>query len=291
MGSFTGIGDRCWVARWDFLDVNVGVVAGDGGLLIVDTNTSAAVAHTVLEEVRKLSSAPILAAVNTHHHFDHTFGNLTFSTAGAELVCHERAAATLPAHAADILRQLQAEEQSDADPDRDRYREIAETEVAVPSRTFSSAMSFDLGDRQVELVHPGRGHTDGDVVLRVPDANVLFAGDLVEESVLRNGIPGYGDDCWPIEWPATMDLVLALLDTGSVVVPGHGAPVGHDFVLDQRSAIGEVAETIRDLVERRVPLEQALEHQAWPYPRAELATGIRRGYEQLRGPRKSLPLI
>ncbi|MDQ6688012.1 MAG: MBL fold metallo-hydrolase [Actinomycetota bacterium] len=290
MGSFTAIGDRCWVARWDFLDVNVGLVAGDRGLLVVDTNTSAAVARTVLEEVRRVSSAPILAAVNTHHHFDHTFGNLTFATAGAELVCHEGAATTLPAHAADILRQLEAEAQAD-DRDRDRYREIAETEVAVPSRTFSSAMSLDLGDRQVELVHPGRGHTDGDAVLRVPDAKVLFAGDLVEESALRKGIPGYGDDCWPMEWPTTLDLVLALLDAGSVVVPGHGAPVDQDFVLGQRSAIGEVAEAIRDLVERRVPLEEALEHEAWPYPRAELAAGIRRGYEQLPGARKSLPLI
>ena len=56
------------------------------------------------------------------------------------------------------------------------------TEIVAAGPTFSSAPVIDLGDRMVELVHPGRGHTGGDLVVRVPDADVLLAGDLVEES-------------------------------------------------------------------------------------------------------------
>ena len=148
-------------------------------------------------------------------------------------------------------------------------------------------MSIDLGDRAVELVHPGRGHTGGDLVVRVDGADVLVAGDLVEES----GMPAYGDDSYPMEWPVALDLVLDLVGAGTVVVPGHGAPVDRDFVQEQRSAIGVVAETIRDLAGRGVPVDQALDAAEWPYAREHLADAVRRGYEHLPRASKRLPLI
>jgi glyoxylase-like metal-dependent hydrolase (beta-lactamase superfamily II) len=160
----------------------------------------------------------------------------------------------------------------------------------VPARTFSSALALDRGGRQVELVHPGRGHTGGDLVVRVSDADVLLAGDLVEESAVRAAVPGFGPDCFPLEWPATLDLVLGLLGPASLVVPGHGAPVDKDFVQEQRSAIGVVAETIRDLAGRGVAPDDALAAAQWPYPVEELGDAVRRGYAQLpRGVRR-LPL-
>ena len=131
-------------------------------------------------------------------------------------------------------------------------------------------------------MHPGRGHTGGDLVVRVPDADVLLAGDLVEESTARNGVPGFGDDCYPMEWPLSLDIVLGLTHLGRPSsCPGHGAPVDRDFVEEQRNAIGIVAETIRDLAARGVPADQALEAGEWPYPREELAAAVRRGYEHL----------
>ena len=106
----------------------------------------------------------------------------------------------------------------------------------------------------MELLHLGRGHTGGDAVVRVGDADVVFAGDLVEESARgsHGAVPGFGADSYPLEWPATLDLVISLLTTRSVVVPGHGMPVGREFVEQQREAIGIVAETIRDLASRGV---------------------------------------
>ena len=286
MTDFLEVADRVWVARYDWFDVNVSVVAGSRGLLVVDTNASDAAARAVLADLRRLTSAPLVAAVNTHLHFDHTFGNGVFAAEGAELVAHEDAAAALPAHAADIRAQAAAE----ADED-ERYAELVATEEVVPGRTFSSALTLDLGDRLVELIHPGRGHTSGDVVVRVPDADVVLAGDLVEESALRSGVPGFGGDCYPMDWPTTLDLALNLIGPGTVVVPGHGSPVDRAFVQEQRAAIGVVAETIRDLAGRGVPLDQALEAADWPYPREELATAVRRGYEQLPRAQKRLPLI
>ena len=298
MTDFTEVADRVWVARYEWFDVNVSVVAGSAGLLVVDTFASDLGACEVLADLRRLSSAPLVAAVNTHVHFDHTFGNDVFAAEGAELVAHDEAAAALPGHAAAIRAQAAAE--IDEDP---RYAELVATEEVVPSRTFSSALTLDLGDRLVELVHPGRGHTSGDVVVRVPDGDVLLAGDLIEESATRSerngyddnrpgvGVPGFGDDCHPLDWPSSLDLVLNLVGPSTVVVPGHGAPVDRDFVQEQRASLGVVAETIRDLAGRGVPLAEALDAAEWPFPRETLATAVRRGYEQLPRAQKRLPLI
>jgi glyoxylase-like metal-dependent hydrolase (beta-lactamase superfamily II) len=104
-------------------------------------------------------------------------------------------------------------------------------------------------------------------------------------------VPGLGDDCFPMDWPISLDLVLNLVGPDTVVVPGHGAPVGREFVQEQRSALGVVAETIRDLAGRGVPLDQALDAADWPYPREHLADAVRRGYEHLPRSQKRLPLV
>ena len=77
--GFAEIADRCWVARFDFLDVNVGLVGGERGLLVVDTTMSEVTAHRVLEQVRRLGAGEVVAVANTHHHFDHVFGNVVLA--------------------------------------------------------------------------------------------------------------------------------------------------------------------------------------------------------------------
>src|SRR4051794_30947268 len=71
--GFTEIGDRCWVARFELFDVNVGLVGGAAGLLVVDTHASEVEALRVVEQVRALGVGEVVAVVNTHQHFDHTF--------------------------------------------------------------------------------------------------------------------------------------------------------------------------------------------------------------------------
>jgi glyoxylase-like metal-dependent hydrolase (beta-lactamase superfamily II) len=283
MQQFTEVAERVWVARYEWCDVNITLVGGARGLLVVDTHGSGQAAREVIDDIRRLGAGEVTAIVNTHWHFDHSFGNDAFRSAygPVPIHAHENARDELAAWGEEV-RQRAAE--NPEDPHRD---EVRDTTIVLPDETFSSARVLDLGDRVVELVHPGRGHTGGDLVVRVPDVDVLLTGDLVEES----SPPYFNDDSWPMEWPLSLDIVLGLTTSGTVVVPGHGAPVDRDYVEEQRNTIGIVAETIRDLATRGVPLDQALEAGDWPWPREHLATAVRRGYEHLPRSQKRLPLV
>jgi glyoxylase-like metal-dependent hydrolase (beta-lactamase superfamily II) len=280
--DFVEVADRVWVARQQWYDLNVCLVRGSAGLLVVDTQASAVAARAIVEDVRALGIGAVTAIVNTHEHFDHTFGNGAFREAYGALPIHaHEVAAAQTVDAGERIKERFAEETDD--PHRD---EVIATEIVPADHTFSSVTVLDLGDRQVELLHPGRGHTAGDAVLRVPDADVVLAGDLVEES----GPPAYGVDCHPLDWPGTLDMVLTLLTPGSVVVPGHGARVDRDFVEQQRQDVAIAAQTIRDLAAAGVPADRALAEGEWPFPREGLEHAVRRGYAALPPGGRSLPL-
>lgn len=283
VADFTEVAPRVWVARRPWFDVNVTVVGGERGLLVVDTHGSTAAGREVVDGVRRLGAGSVVGVVNTHWHADHTFGNAALLEAygPVPVTAHEDAAEELARRGAEI-RQSCAD--SSDDPHRD---DVLATEVVVPDVTFSSAKVIDLGDRAVELVHPGRGHTAGDLVVRVPDADVVLAGDQVEESAP----PNYGTDCFPLEWPHSLDTVLGLLTSTSLVVPGHGSTVDREFVEQQRNEIGIVAQTLRDLAGRGVPAGQALAAAEWPWETTRLEQAVRRGYAHLPRSQKGLPLV
>lgn len=278
--TFTEIADRVWIARLEWFDATVSVIGGERGLAVVDTHASEAAGRHLVSALAPLGR--VHAVVNTHWHFDHTFGNAALRTAWpqAEIHAHEQAVLELREGAPAIKARY-------AESDDPHRAEIEATEVVLPTRTFSSVRLLDLGDRQAELLHPGRGHTGGDLIVNLPDAQVLLAGDLVEES----GPPSYGEDSWPLEWPLSLDMVLSLSTSSTTIVPGHGRPVDRDFVEQQRADIGTVAETVRDLAGRGVPASLALDQASWPFPKEGLRTAVRRAYEQLPRAQKRLPLI
>ena len=282
MTDFTEVADRVWVARQRWYDLNVCLVRGSGGLLVVDTQASTRAARQIVAEVRALGIGEVTAIVNTHEHFDHTFGNGAFREAYDDVPIHAHEVAAAQTVDAGEWAKQRFELEED-DPHRD---EVLETEIVSADQTFSSVRVLDLGDRQVELVHPGRGHTAGDAIIRVPDADVVLAGDLVEESAP----PAYGLDCHPLDWPGTLDVVINLLGRDTVVVPGHGARVDRDFVEQQRQDVAITAQTIRELAGSGVPVERALDQGEWPFPRASLTHAVTRGYEQLPPGGRSLPL-
>lgn len=279
--GFTEIADRCFVSRHSWVDVNVGLVAGSAGIVIVDTHASADAGRRLADQVAALGLGEVLAVVNTHEHWDHVFGNagLTARWPEAALIAHESAAERMTTAGAAF--------RSAYDTGAPFAEEVRATDIVVPDVTFSSVHLIDLGDRAVELLYPGRGHTSGDLLVRVPDTDVLFVGDLVEES----GPPAYGEECFPLDWPGSLDFTIGLLTDRSIVIPGHGNPVGKDFVEEQRSAIGVVAETIRDLATRGVPLAEAAAAANWPYPAETLTHAIVRGREHLPRHARSLPLL
>ncbi len=279
--TFTEIADRIWLARDDWFDVNTVVIGGEEGVLVVDTRASAAAGRILRESVAALGAGEVRAVVNTHAHFDHSFGNVAFTEVDPALAIHAHENALV-----EMESQRSGAPVWEGDPTDPRADEVRTTEVVVATHTFSSVAMIHLGGRSVELVHPGRGHTAGDVVVVIPDADVVVAGDLVEQS----GPPAYGPDCWPHEWAASADLVLGLTGSGSLIVPGHGTVVDRGFAQEQRQHIAIVSATITDLAGTGVRADQALAAAAWPFPREVLAHAVSRGFEQLPRASRRLPL-
>lgn len=232
--------------------VNLLVVAGAEGALVVDTGSSAAQGAELRSAVSAVTSAPLMAAAVTHAHRDHVGGLGAF--ADLATYGHESLA---------------------TDPG--------------PSRAIAVAAALDLGGRRVEIAHLGRGHTAGDLVVVIPDADLVLAGDLLESA----GPPWYGEDSFPHEWPATLDSLLGLMTAGTRAVPGHGEAVDREFVFEARGRVAAVSGEIRRLAESGTPLTEALERGTWAYPVEHLAAGIAPGYAQLGAPtggRRRLPL-
>ena len=148
-----------------------------------------------------------------------------------------------------------------------------EVVITPPQFTFTSEVTVSFGGRQLEMRHLGRGHTDNDIVIAVPDADVVFAGDLVEQ-----GAPPAYNDAFPLEWPDTDDALLAL--AGGVVIPGHGAAVDAGFVATQHEEIAEVARLARERRDQGMTPAAAAQ-QGGPYPEAVMAIAFGRAWEQL----------
>ncbi len=263
--AWTQIADRCYLRAYAAWNVNVSVVEGAAGVLVVDTRGTQDQGRELREQVRRLTTVPVRWVVNTHVHFDHTFGNIAFD--GAQIWAHENAAAALDDHLAD-LKELVA-----ASPDDDPLdAAVVSTELRHPDKTLSSVSALDLGDRIIELVHPGRGHTDGDLLVKVPDVDLLLAGDLIEEI----GAPSYGSDCWPLEWPATLDVLIGSVASTSTIVPGHGRVVDREFVESQRQLVADVAQTVHEFAAARTPVEAAVNDTRWPSGDHPLSESSRR---------------
>jgi glyoxylase-like metal-dependent hydrolase (beta-lactamase superfamily II) len=153
--------------------------------------------------------------------------------------------------------------------------DLAEVVLDPPDRTFADRAVLDLGGRAVELVYLGRGHTDNDIVVRVPDADVVCAGDLLE-----NGAPPYFGDGYPLDWPATAEAILALSGDRTVVVPGHGDPAGRAFLEASIEDLHAVASLARRVHAGEVTLGDAL--RAAPYPVESAREPLERALAQLR---------
>ncbi|MER7909882.1 MBL fold metallo-hydrolase [Streptomyces sp. NPDC096068] len=145
---------------------NAGVVVGDRSVLLVDTAATRARAERLRDAVRGLTPLPVRTVVNTHHHGDHTHGNLVFS-AGAVVVSHERTRAEMAERGLALTKVW---------PDAD----WGDLDVVLPDLTYADSLSVHLGGgRTAELLHPGPAHTTNDTAVWLPDSEVLFAGDLL----------------------------------------------------------------------------------------------------------------
>jgi len=194
---------------------NAGFIVGSNGVIVVDTFVSPAPAKDLLAEIRKVTNLPIRFVVNTHYHLDHTGGNAVFSETGATILAQRN------------LRGWERTENLKFFGPNPKPEDKTRVEsLVLPDMVYSEAVDIFLGNRPVQVRYM-RGHTGGDSVIFVPDANVVFAGDLVWQKHLPNLIDATTD-----AWIKTLEKLLAD-HPSATFVSGHGdvatAQDVHDF--------------------------------------------------------------
>jgi glyoxylase-like metal-dependent hydrolase (beta-lactamase superfamily II) len=193
---------------------NAGFVVGSNSVLVVDTFVTTAAAHDLLAEIRKITNLPIRFVVNTHYHLDHTGGNAVFAETGATILAHRNVRAWLRT---ENLKFFGANPKTE-----DKARVEA---LALPDEVYSDAVDIYLGPRLIQVRYM-LGHTGGDSVIIVPDANVVFGGDLIWQKHLPNLI-----DATTSDWVKTLEKLLAE-HPSATFVSGHGDVASADDVRD-----------------------------------------------------------
>ncbi|MGC2191399.1 MAG: MBL fold metallo-hydrolase [Candidatus Dormiibacterota bacterium] len=255
-----------FVMAWKPFRLNVGLVVGQERALLIDTGASWEAGRAIVKLAKEVTDLP-LGAVNSHSHFDHCFGNgaLEADVIWSHRLCAEHLRWDGVAQQREAIAKLRATDQEIA-------QQISESPIVTPGCLLDDDVELDLGERVVTLLHPGRGHTDNDVVAWIADGRVLFAGDLVEE-----GAPPSFEDSFPLEWPDSLASLLAL--DPDKIVPGHGAVVDAAFARQQHTDLQQLADLSRKgFKNSRRPTEFDVETA---FPGRPAQTAIRRAYSQL----------
>ena len=268
------VGRGVFQRRYEPMDVSVIVVVGPAGLTVVDTRNNPAEAEEVIRDVDARFGLPIVAVVNTHAHYDHTFGNQTFATLpSVSIYGHHR----IPQHFAAYEGPRLAAQQ--ADPSREPDKDWADVVLTPPDVLVTAPVALMVGGRALELIPLDPGHTDTDLAVLVPDCRVWLLGDVIEES----GPPMFGSGSYPFTWPVVLAGLLETIRPGDIIVPGHGAVVDRDFVVRQMEALQKVADTIRASVTAGTTLENLpADHDLFDlWPKVMLDSAFARGADQL----------
>jgi glyoxylase-like metal-dependent hydrolase (beta-lactamase superfamily II) len=254
---------------------NTGAVVGGSGVLLIDTTSTEARNRALLAAVDgRAGGLPVRAAVNTHHHGDHTYGNWLLP-AGIPIVANRLCRD-------EVLRAGMAARALFPDA------EYGRVELAPPNLTFERTLTLYVDDLRVELEFVGPAHTLGDVIVWLPDRRVVFTGDLV----FHGGHPFLAEGCLA-NYPAALERVRAL--DATVLVPGHG-PLASPEVLDTMLDYAEwLTELARDgFAAGREPLEVARRAELGRFAtwneRERLVGNLARAYSELRGEPWGSPL-
>ncbi|MGI5127899.1 MBL fold metallo-hydrolase [Pseudonocardia sp. CA-107938] len=280
------VAPNCWAwfeppGSWGLS--NSGIVRIGDELLVIDTQNDVPRARAVRAAAVDLGGPDsVTTVVNTHEDGDHWFGNMVFEDA--------RIVATTAA--ADGMRTLRVDPRRLADVGAEgsalrrwsRWRasiyDYAGWRPVYPTETFDGAHTLKVGDGEVELRAVGPAHTGGDAIVHVPEAGVVYAGDILFHRST------------PIVWAgpvsryiAACDVILAL--DPAVVVPGHGPVAGPSGVREARNYLSRLLDHAGRCVEAGTSLEQAYrsfdpgEYRLWPHA-SRAFQSIRAVYAELR---------
>ncbi|MBK6468513.1 MAG: MBL fold metallo-hydrolase [Rhodobacter sp.] len=279
--SFTEVGAGLWAFTAEG-DPNTGVIIGDDSVMVVEAQATPRLARKVIECIRGVTDKPITHLVLTHYHAVRVLGASAY---GAREVIMSDAARAMVVERG----------QEDWDSEFGRFPRLFQGHEEIPgltwpTTTFSDAMTVYLGRRRVDIMHLGRAHTAGDAVVWVPDAEVMFTGDIVEyHSACYCGDGHFAD------WGGTLESISAFDPVA--IAPGRGdALVGRDMV-------GKAIESTADFIDStyrpaaRVAARGGSLKEAWDAVRAEcdgkfkgfaiyehcLPFNVARAYDEARG--------
>ena len=279
--SFTEVGKGLWAFTAEG-DPNSGVIIGDDSVMVVEAQATPRLAQKVIDCIRGVTDKPITHLALTHYHAVRVLGASAFGS--PQILMSNTARAMVVERG-----------QEDWDSEFQRFPRLFEGHESIPgltwpTTTFSDGMSVYLGKRRVDLMHLGRAHTAGDIVIHVPDQNVMFTGDIVEYHSACYCGDGHFND-----WGDTLDAI-AWFDVDAIA-PGRGdALVGKDMV-------NRAIESTRDFVDStyrpaaRVAARGGSLKDAWEAVRAEcdpkfadfaiyehcLPFNVARAYDEARG--------
>jgi glyoxylase-like metal-dependent hydrolase (beta-lactamase superfamily II) len=205
--SFTEVGPGLYAYTAQG-DPNSGVIVGDDCCMIIDAQATPAMAQGVISRVREVTEKPIRYVVLSHYHAVRVLGASAY---GAQGIIASDATYRL------ILERGEEDKASEIGrfPRLFPGAESIPEGLTWPTLTFENDMSVFLGRREVKLMHLGAGHTAGDIVAWVPDAEVMFSGDLVEYHSAC-----YCGDAHLRAWPLTLDVIRDF--SPKALVPGRG---------------------------------------------------------------------
>lgn len=257
---------------------NAGFIVGDGGVLIVDTFFTPVAVEELISEIGKQTQQPIKYAVNTHYHLDHSGGNQVLAARNVPIIAHDNVMTwqttknrrflplpeELQKRRADAAKQLSETPEDQKDKrvqfERQLWRLDAMLQIKLtnPSVTFSTGtMHLYLGTREVVLFSLP-GHTGGDVLVYVPDANVMFTGDMGWAKTLPNLVDATVND-----WIPSLDKIL-LGHATSKFIPGHGEVATATEMRDFRDYLDDLRSRVKKGIADGLTIEQAKEQLKLP---------------------------
>jgi glyoxylase-like metal-dependent hydrolase (beta-lactamase superfamily II) len=259
---------------------NGGFIVGTEAALLIEGFRSPAGASFQFDALRQVSKVPVRAALDTHFHFDHTLGNSFYGVQGIAIWAHDKTATLMvnkygPGQGLEIDKTKAGIEKRIKDATSEVERERAKGDlnamkmvseniesgvISLPNRPLDPSklpVTVDLGGIQVVIEsHPG--HTLSDLIVRVPQRNIVFTGDL-----LFNGWYPATTDANLSGWRKALE-TFSGFDKETLFVPGHGPLCGLEGIATLRSVFDDLADQASKMYKAGIPVEEAQQRYAVP---------------------------